>query len=155
MVEVTHEGHRDIDHVRTSVGLPMLEKYWHNNYLEETDLYTEMRKNDFELKDKNNFSFYQFMSKVMYPLIVLGEDLDFKSDMNKAASLMAKIIQSTENIVDTYNFYTKLLPNTAYFAPGKERMKEIFEYVWLSLGNSPMAIDRCSHQRFFHWQKKK
>ena len=89
MVEVTVEGHREVDRVRSEMGLPQIEKYWHNKYVDEARFAGAADAVGLELKEVRPFETYQFLSKVLHPLAVAPEEPQFMTGFNDAARQIA------------------------------------------------------------------
>jgi ubiquinone/menaquinone biosynthesis C-methylase UbiE len=89
MVEVTVEGHAGVDRVRDAMGLPQIEKYWHNKYVDEARCKGVAEANGLELQEVHRFETYQFLSKVLHPLAVAPAEPEFMTGLNDAARQIA------------------------------------------------------------------
>ena len=85
MVEVTLEGHREVDRVRAEMGLPQIEKYWHNKYVDEERFARVAAAAGFDVEQDIRFETYQFLTKVLHPLAVAPEEPQFMAGFNDAA----------------------------------------------------------------------
>ena len=90
-VEVTEEGHAAVNSYRKRFGLRALERYWHNLYLEESSFLTYITKG-FHVQSIQRLGMYQFLSKVLHPLLVAPEEPKFESKLNEAAMKIAEQI---------------------------------------------------------------
>lgn len=83
--EVTVGGHAAVDACRAAFGLPAIEKYWHNLYLEEEAFVEASARLGLELGERLCFDTYQFLSKVIHPLVVAPAEPAFLAGFNDAA----------------------------------------------------------------------
>lgn len=95
-VEVTEEGHAAVNAYRTRFGLEGLERYWHNLYLKEGVFLEHMRQH-FSLQGIQRFGMYQFLSKVVHPLLVAPEQPKFESRFNEIARNIAQHVPEFED----------------------------------------------------------
>jgi hypothetical protein len=93
LVEATIQGHSRTDRYRRIFGLTELEKYWHNNYVDETK-YKEWEDFGWEVKYKLGFETYMLLSKVIYPAACGEENCKFQSSANAAAMELASLFRS-------------------------------------------------------------
>jgi len=98
MVEVTLEGHADVDRVRGAMGLPQIEKYWHNKYVDEARFAGVADAVGLELKEIRRFETYQFLSKVLHPLAVAPKEPEFMTGFNDAARRIAARFPTYESV---------------------------------------------------------
>jgi SAM-dependent methyltransferase len=89
-VEATTQGHREVDDMRALFGLPGIEKYWHNVYIDEEWLVEIATASGFVIEDVRRFETYQFVTKVMHPLIAPSVELEFLSGFNNAARIASR-----------------------------------------------------------------
>lgn len=94
-VEVTEQGHAEVNRYREMFGLESLERYWHNFYLDEPSFFGVMSE-FFELSETRRFGMYQFLSKVLHPLLVAPEEPRFDSKLNAVARRIAEQIPEFE-----------------------------------------------------------
>jgi ubiquinone/menaquinone biosynthesis C-methylase UbiE len=90
-VEVTEEGHNKVNYYRDMLGLPKLERYWHNCYVKESKFLSFIKKY-FTVIEIKRFGMYQFLTKIVYPFSIYPKSPDFLSDFNKAAMEIGKKI---------------------------------------------------------------
>lgn len=108
LVEATKQGHQITDAYRKKLGLPILEKYWHNNYIDED--YQKWNAYGWEVVQVLSFDTYVLLSKVIYPAACGAENCTFLSEANKAAAEIANIFRTkkaadeigTENLLKMY-----------------------------------------------------
>lgn len=93
MVEATRQGHERTDRFRQEFGLPQLEKYWHNHYVDETRT-NEWEASGWKIEEALGFETYTLLSKVIYPAAIGQENCSFLSGANKAAMECACIARS-------------------------------------------------------------
>lgn len=115
LTEATLQGHRRTDIYRERFGLPPLEKYWHNNYVDESR-YGEWARCGWRITETLNFETYVFLSKVVYPAAVSPENCEFLSGANEAACEIACLFRTetaareigTERLLRLYADRTEL-----------------------------------------------
>lgn len=90
LVEVTQQGHQCVDSLRGRFGLSILEKYWHNLYLDETHIADLLPSVGFSLRETWRFETYQFLTKVLHPAIVAPEGPEFLAGFNNAARIASQ-----------------------------------------------------------------
>jgi len=95
-VEVTMQGHERMDYYRKMFGLSILEKYWHNLYLDEA-CYIPFVNKYFAISEIKRFGMYQFLSKVMYPLLTAPKEPKFISRFNQVAMEIGKKITNFDD----------------------------------------------------------
>lgn len=93
LVEATMEGHRFTDEFRAKFGLPILEKYWHNFYVEENRA-EDWRNAGWDVRNILTFDTYMLLSKVIYPAACGQDNCSFLSGANKAAMEIANVFRS-------------------------------------------------------------
>lgn len=100
VVEVTEQGHQAVDQVRSLFGLPVIEKYWHNYYIEEGHFSRVAGAAGFEIKEIQRFETYQFLTKVMHPLIVSPAEPEFMCGFNNAARKISLAYPTYKSVVE-------------------------------------------------------
>lgn len=93
LTEPTLQGHKRTDEYRQQFGLPILEKYWHNNYVDESR-YDEWPENGWGIVRTLSFETYMLLSKVVYPAAVGPENCEFLSGANEAACETANVFRT-------------------------------------------------------------
>ncbi len=93
LVEATEQGHARTDQYRALFGLPMLEKYWHNNYVDETR-YCEWERHGWRVAATLGFDTYMLLSKVVYPAACGSSNCEFLSGANEAAMEVANTFRT-------------------------------------------------------------
>lgn len=153
MVEVTLEGHADMDRVRGEMGLGPIEKYWHNLYVDEAGLTPLAGEWGLEIAEIVRFETYQFLSKVVHPLVVAPEEPRFLAGFNDAARRVALERPSHASVreVGLERFLVEeFRPLLAEHDPGKltgyDRVVERVLEVAPDFGG-------CSHQVLFRLEK--
>lgn len=90
MVEVTEQGHAGVDRLRKKFGLSIIEKYWHNLYIDEPWFAKVAEREGLVIKAVRRFETYQFMTKVVHPLVVAPAEPKFMAGFNVAAREVAR-----------------------------------------------------------------
>lgn len=93
MTEAVLQGHRRTDEYRGRFGLPPLEKYWHNNYVDE-DRYGEWSDHGWRVASLLSFDTYALLSKVVYPAARGQDRCRFLSGANQAAMEVANLFRT-------------------------------------------------------------
>ncbi len=94
LVEATRQGHERTDKFRQEFGLPALEKYWHNYYVDESRT-NEWAASGWKVEQTLGFETYTLLSKVIYPASIGQENCSFLSGANRAAMECACIARSS------------------------------------------------------------
>lgn len=89
LTEITKQGHRSLGELRRRLGLPPVEKYWSNLYLDEPKFDRYLRKY-FRIEKKIRFGTYGLISKLLYPLLIAPREPKFLAKINKAAFEVSK-----------------------------------------------------------------
>src|SRR3989344_6863752 len=82
IAEVTLEGHRKINALRELFGLDKIKVHWHNVYIKEEEFLPFLLKY-FKLLETKRFGMYQFLSKIVHPLLVEPEEPKFEAKINE------------------------------------------------------------------------
>ncbi len=93
MIESFNDGLAKINELRTLLGLYLMEKPWHNLFLNEADI-LQWQTDRFKIEDFNRFaSTYYLFSRVLYAKLaeINDEQLKYDSDINKIACLLPAI----------------------------------------------------------------
>ncbi len=93
LTEAVLQGHRDTDRFRDRFGVPALEKYWHNNYVDE-DRYGDWIAHGWEVTNLLSFDTYALLSKVVYPAALGQENCSYLSGANEAAMEVANLFRT-------------------------------------------------------------
>jgi len=93
LTEATTQGHERTDAYRALFDLPMLEKYWHNSYVDESRL-SEWPAVGWQVEYNLGFDTYMLLSKLIYPAACGHANCQFMSGANAAAMDMANIFRS-------------------------------------------------------------
>lgn len=91
LTEISIQGHKSLDDIRKKVGLPIVEKYWSNLYLDEPK-FERFIKKLFKIQEKKRFGTYMLVSKIIHPMLVYPREPKFEAKINKIAAQVAKII---------------------------------------------------------------
>lgn len=93
LTESVLQGHRRTDEYRGQFGVEPLEKYWHNNYVDE-DRYCEWAEHGWRVDQLLSFETYALLSKVVYPAARGQENCRFVSGANEAAMEVASLFRT-------------------------------------------------------------
>ena len=99
LVEATRQGHEKTDRYRKSFGIPILEKYWHNNYV-DASRYNDWEDHGWKVIRTLGFDTYALLSKVIYPAAVGPENCEFLSGANQAACEISNIFRTKEAAIE-------------------------------------------------------
>jgi len=99
LAEASEQGHKCIDGFRQMFGLPVLEKYWHNLYVDEAHLELVLERMGFSIRELRRFETYQFLTKVIHPHIVAPEEPQFFAGINKAAWIVSREYPDYQSIM--------------------------------------------------------
>ncbi len=94
-LEVTKQGHEGVNVHRSKFGLPPLEQYWHNLYLDEPSFLAFAEKY-FQVQAIKRFGVYQFISKVLHPRLVAPQEPKFEAKINEIAYRLSQEIPEEE-----------------------------------------------------------
>ncbi|MBI2498704.1 methyltransferase domain-containing protein [Candidatus Woesearchaeota archaeon] len=89
--EVTQKGHDKINELRNLFGLENIKVHWHNLYIDEERFIPFLSKY-FNILSIERFGMYQFISKVIHPLLVQPEEPKFEAKINEIARLIGSKI---------------------------------------------------------------
>jgi len=92
--ETTLQGYARTDAYRARFGLPPLERYWHNLYL-DTERLGEWRTAGWRVEAVLSFDTYMLLSKVAYPAACGQESCAFLSGANAAAMELGCLFRSS------------------------------------------------------------
>jgi SAM-dependent methyltransferase len=93
LTEPTVQGYARTDAYRLSFGLPELEKYWHNKYVDESS-YNQWQNFGWRVVTTLSFDTYMLFSKVIYPAACGPSKCEFLSGANRAAMEIANLFRT-------------------------------------------------------------
>jgi SAM-dependent methyltransferase len=99
LTEATVEGHARTDAFRGRLGLPPLEKYWHNRYVEEAS-FGQWPDAGWAITANLGWETYALLSKVVYPAACGPERCRFDSAANRAAMEVASTFRSAAAVAE-------------------------------------------------------
>jgi ubiquinone/menaquinone biosynthesis C-methylase UbiE len=148
LVEVTRQGHQRMDELRTQFGLPIIEKYWHNLYVDEAWFVPVLEECGFSVQKVLRFEPYQFLTKVVHPLTVAPDEPKFLADFNLAALRTGRRFRGltqpkSAEAVDTFAEQRRQLQ-----ALGYDRLPQ-FDQVVRRVLDAQADFTACSHQVLF------
>lgn len=97
LTEATIGGHAKTDQLRNSFGLSKLEKYWHNNYVDNTK-FVDWKNTGWSVENILHFDVYMLLSKIIYPASCGEKNCRFLSGANQAAMEIANIFRTKASI---------------------------------------------------------
>ncbi|MEK6953182.1 MAG: class I SAM-dependent methyltransferase [Nanoarchaeota archaeon] len=89
--EVTQKGHDKLNELRKQFGLDKIKVHWHNLYIDE-DKFIPFLSEHFNILSIERFGMYNFISKVIHPLLVYPEEPKFDAKINEIARLIGSKI---------------------------------------------------------------
>jgi len=152
VAEASKQGHKKIDNIRNLFGLPRMEKYWHNLYLDEPFIMRTFKKAGFSLQDTRRFETYQFLTKVVHPLTVAPEEPQFLAGFNRAAMEVALDFYDYRQVmgIGLESFLKKFRRLLIQYDPDKvERYNQVSQEV-ISLNPN---FAGCSHQVLYNLKR--
>lgn len=90
LVEGLKDGRDSLNKLRVKMGLEPMPKVWHNVDFNEKQLLNFLDKY-FEIEDRVSFGIYDFVSRILYPLMVFPKLPKYRSKFNKMAASLALI----------------------------------------------------------------
>jgi SAM-dependent methyltransferase len=99
LTEATHQGHARTNSYREQYGVPPLEKYWHNQYVNEERL-SDWEASGWEIEQNLGFETYTLLSKVIYPAACGQENCQFLSGANAAAMELASAFRTRAAVTE-------------------------------------------------------
>lgn len=96
-IEGNTNGRKNLNELRKKLGLKKMTPVWHNIDFHEEEILMFLSKY-FEVEKKVNFGVYDFISRVVHPLIVAPEQPKYDSEINKIAAKLTLDLQEFENI---------------------------------------------------------
>ena len=82
--EVTLQGRERLNQLRREFGLGDIKKHWHNLYIDE-ERFLPFLSDFFDTVEVVRFGMYQFISKVIHPMLVAPKEPDFDAKINEVA----------------------------------------------------------------------
>lgn len=156
VAEASWEGHGGVDRLRTVAGLPLLEKYWHNLYLEEPVFEASLQAAGFRIEAIHRFETYHFLSKVVHPLVVAPEEPAFLSTFNRAAWHVSRAAPTYAAVREggLEPFFRETVPAAlAAHAPDYvPAYRRVAEALW---AGRPIDFTGCSHHVLYVLHKER
>jgi len=87
-VEGTADGRDRLNKYRRSVGLPAMPRVWHNIDFNEADT-LRFLKRFFTVEERLHFGMYDFLSRVVHPLMVMPDEPRYDARVNEIAAKLA------------------------------------------------------------------
>lgn len=152
VAEASKQGHKKIDSIRNLFGLPIMEKYWHNLYLDEPFIIQTFRKAGFSLQDTRRFETYQFLTKVIHPLTVVPGEPNFLAGFNRAAMEVARDFYDYQQVIGIglKSFLKKFRSLLIQYDPDKVKRYDQVSRKVLSLNPN---FTGCSHQVLYNLKR--
>lgn len=97
LVESTIQGLENLNAMRRQFNLGVIEKHWHNVFLDEVKLLDFLRQH-FEIARIRKFGTYFFISRVVHPLLLAPAEPSFCSKINEVARVIASKVNNFDEI---------------------------------------------------------
>ena len=96
-VEGCKQGRERLDELRQAVGLDKMPDVWHNLDFDEQDTLAYLRR-FFTVEHRAHLGVYDFISRVVHPLMVAPEQPCYDSKYNKIAAELCRISQEFKDL---------------------------------------------------------
>lgn len=96
-VEGSAEGRSRLNEIRKKAGLPKMPPVWHNIDFHERETLKFLQKN-FILEDRIYFGMYDFLSRVVHPLLVDPEEPRYDARINEIAAKLSLQVEGFEDL---------------------------------------------------------
>lgn len=141
------QGHKITNKLRRKFGLPDLDKYWWNCYINEARL-ADWKKIGLKVESIITFDTYLMISKIIYPAAIGLKNIKFLSGANQAAMDIANLFR-TKEAVDEVGLETVL---DLYL--NKLKQYDIKEYQaikrWINKPSNSSFLKRYNWANFGH-----
>lgn len=87
-VEGSADGRKMLNKLRRRVGLSVMQRVWHNVDFNEIETLKYLKK-FFVVEDQKHFGIYDFLSRVVHPLMVTPEDPKYAARINEVAAQLS------------------------------------------------------------------
>jgi len=87
-VEGFHDGRRMLNKLRKKVGLPEMPRVWHNIDFKEAETLRYLNK-FFAMEERKYFGVYDFLSRVVHPLLVSPDEPKYDAKINEIAARLS------------------------------------------------------------------
>ncbi len=146
LMEATLQGHEVVDAIREKFGLSILEKYWHNLYVDEAALLSSLGQVGLRLKEVVRLETYQFLTKVVHPALVAPKEPRFLDGFNHAAMIIGREYPDYSAVcaLGVENFFTEVF-RAEIEAHSPEKLSAYDEVVKKVLGEN-IGFGDCTHQ---------
>ncbi len=155
LAEATQQGREYTDKLRKKFDLSILERYWHNLYLDEIRFENILNKMNFSILEIKRFETYQFLTRVIHPLIVWPEEPKFLVGFNNAARIISKEYLDYKHVseIGLKSFLQEVFrPLVIKYDPDKlSRYDEVVNHILVVNPN----FSNCSHHVFYLLRKNK
>lgn len=105
-VEGSKHGRDNLNSMRTSMGLSPMPSVWHNLDFSEPELVDYLEK-FFMIEKKLYFGVYDFISRVVHPMIIFPDEPRYDAKINETAARLSLNRQEFSNISRTLFFVLK------------------------------------------------
>jgi len=96
-VEGSAEGRANLNRLRERVGLEAFPTVWHNRDFVEAELLPFLDQ-FFEIEERRHFGVYDFVSRVVHPMVVAPAPPEYDSRFNEVAARLARERQAFEDL---------------------------------------------------------
>lgn len=87
-VEGSADGRANLNRLRKSVGLPAMPRVWHNLDFDEAETLRFLKRR-FTVEERRHFGTYDFISRVVHPLLVKPRQPRYDAKINEIAAKLA------------------------------------------------------------------
>jgi SAM-dependent methyltransferase len=92
-VEGSRQGRERLNALREAVGLETMPPVWHNVDFDEEETLRFLERH-FDVEVRRHFGVYDFVSRIIHPLMVAPEPPQYQSRFNEAAAMLARQVDA-------------------------------------------------------------
>lgn len=89
-VEGSADGRANLNRLRKSVGLPAMPRVWHNLDFDEAETLRFLKRR-FTIEERRHFGTYDYLSRVVHPLLVKPRQPRYDAEINRIAAKLALV----------------------------------------------------------------
>jgi len=110
LTEISKQGMKNLNDIRKKYDLPPMTKRWHNLHIDEKKIFPEIKKL-FYVKDLQRAGTFYFLSRVIYPALVLPKEPESESKMNELSLKSNVLLKNCDSHNSLENFGGHLMMN--------------------------------------------
>jgi cyclopropane fatty-acyl-phospholipid synthase-like methyltransferase len=110
LTEISKQGIKNLNDIRKKYDLPPMTKRWHNLHIDEKKVFPEIKKL-FNVKDLQRAGTFYFLSRVIYPALILPKEPEPESKMNKLSLISDVLLKNRDSHNSLENFGAHLMMN--------------------------------------------